>query len=157
MVKNITRKRTWKRVGLKSSGKKGFNSWLYSPREQLQNCIWIFILGDPDDIPSVPHAHAQEKGYRLDAWTGDIYPAGNERNRTIGKLRRKELKKLHSDPDFIKFAKKHIEWYRAENPNIKFYIPEWFNLKNRQSRLALKNNENTINEYSFVGKAIINR
>ena len=43
-----------------------------------------FTIGDADDKPSVPHAHAQGTGYRLDAWTGDIYPAGSERKRTIG-------------------------------------------------------------------------
>lgn len=52
---------------------------LYSPHEKLQDCIWVFKLGDADDKPSVPHAHAQGKGYCLDAWTGDIYPAGTER------------------------------------------------------------------------------
>ena len=31
---------------------------LYSPREKLQDCIWIFTIGDADDKPSVPHAHA---------------------------------------------------------------------------------------------------
>ena len=45
---------------------------LYSPREKLQDCIWIFTIGDADDKPSVPHAHAQGTGYRLDAWTGEI-------------------------------------------------------------------------------------
>lgn len=34
---------------------------LYSPREKLQDCIWIFTIGDADDKPSVPHAHAQER------------------------------------------------------------------------------------------------
>ena len=52
----------------------------------------------------MPHAHAQGTGYRLDAWTGDIYPAGSERKRTIGKLSKKELARLHSDPGFLKFA-----------------------------------------------------
>ena len=70
---------------------------LYSPREKLQDCIWIFTIGDADDKPSVPHAHAQGTGYRLDAWTGDIYPAGSERKRTIVKLSKKELARLHSD------------------------------------------------------------
>ena len=52
----------------------------------------------------MPHAHAQGTGYRLDAWTGDIYPAGSERKRTIGKLSKKELARLHSDPGFLKLA-----------------------------------------------------
>jgi len=82
---------------------------LYSPREKLQDCIWIFTIGDADDKPSVPHAHAQGTGYRLDAWTGDIYPAGSERKRTIGKLSKKELARLHSDPGFLKFARKQSQ------------------------------------------------
>lgn len=73
---------------------------LYSPREKLQDCIWIFTIGDADDKPSVPHAHAQGTGYRLDAWTGDIYPTGSERKRTIGKLSKKSWRDYIQTPDF---------------------------------------------------------
>lgn len=128
---------------------------LYSPREKLQNCIWKFTIGDADDKPSVPHAHAKEKGYRLDAWTGDVYPPGNERIRTIGKLKSKELSKLHKDPGFIDFAKKQIEWYREENPQISFYVPEWFELKNRQVRLGMMKQPKTVNKFVFIGKVSI--
>lgn len=78
---------------------------LYSPKEKLYNCIWVFKIGDADDNPSVPHAHAQEFRYRLNAWTGEVYPAGTERDKVIGNLSRKELESLHRDPGFLKFAK----------------------------------------------------
>ena len=42
---------------------------LYVTREKFFNCKWKFITGDEDDHPSVPHAHAVEKGYRLNKLT----------------------------------------------------------------------------------------
>ena len=47
----------------KTTMEKRFSIQLYSPREKYYNCIWKFTLGDADDKPSVPHAHAQEFGY----------------------------------------------------------------------------------------------
>ena len=126
---------------------------LYSPREKLQDCIWIFTIGDADDKPLVPHAHAQGTGYRLDAWTGDIYPAGSERKRTIGKLSKKELARLHSDPGFLKFARKQIQWYRENNPKINFYVPEWFTTLTRRSKLAAIKQEGVAGVFS-VGLAV---
>lgn len=128
---------------------------LYSPREKLQDCIWIFTIGDADDKPLVPHAHAQGTGYRLDAWTGDIYPAGSERKRTIGKLSKKELARLHSDPGFLKFARKQIQWYRENNPKINFYVPEWFTTLTRRSKLAAIKQEGVAGVFVFVGKSHI--
>lgn len=144
-----------KRVRTKNGLRKVLGPQLYSPREKMQDCIWIFKLGDADDKPSVPHAHAQGKGYRLDAWTGDIYPAGTERKRTIGKLKRKELAKLHSDPGFIDFTKKQIQWYRENNPHISFYIPEWFETQMKKARLVASNKESEIDTFIFEGKAYI--
>jgi hypothetical protein len=112
-------------------------------------------LGDADDKPSVPHAHSQETGYRLNAWTGDIYPAGAERGRIIGKLTDKELRKLHKDPKFLKFAGKHVEWYRETYPQISFYIPEWFTIKNSGVRLGRLNKEEQMETFVFLGKAIM--
>lgn len=128
---------------------------LYTPRTKLYNCLWVFTIGDPDDNPSVPHAHAQEKGFRLDAWTGNVYPAGNEREKIIGKLSKKELKQLHSDQKFLEFAKKQIEWYRSNFPNISFFVPEWFELKIKQMKLSVKNEVNENKVFAFVGNAVI--
>lgn len=94
---------------------------LYSPKEKLFNCRWIFTLGDPDDHPSVPHAHDQENGYRLNAWTGEIYPAGKDRKSVIGTLSEREIRKLHTDPNFLKFAQKQIAWYQKKFPYITFF------------------------------------
>lgn len=153
----IRKSKLFKRVSLRYRDKANhiISPKGYSPREQLQNCIWIFTIGDADDKPSVPHAHAKDVGYRLDAWTGDIYPAGNERKQTIGKLKRKELKKLHSDTDFLTFAKKQIEWYKSANPHISFYVPEWFILKSQQLRLIKLKQANEGNTFIFIGKASI--
>lgn len=111
---------------MKLKSTKPFDHQLYSPREKVQNYIWIFKIGDPDDKPSVPHGHAKDVGYRLDVWTGNIYPAGKERKNSIGKLKKKELRKLYADQGFIDFAKKQIEWYRETYPHINFYVPDWF-------------------------------
>lgn len=148
LIGKITHK---SKIGLVNGGRPR----LYSPREKLYDCIWVFTIGDADDHPSIPHAHAQEKGFRLDAWTGDIYPAGNERERIIGKLKRKELEKLHSDPQFLAFARKQIDWYREENPHISFYVPEWFELKYKQPQLLAKNVESELEVFVFCGKASV--
>lgn len=130
---------------------------LYSPREKMQNCIWIFKLGDSDDHPSIPHAHAQEVGYRLDAWSGDIYSAGNERTRKVGKLTPKELRKLHRDQGFLRFAKKQIDWYRTEYPHIEFFVPEWFEIMYMKMCGVKMNRSDDIGGYVFLGKAIIKK
>ena len=145
------------RLGIKRRPQTSSSFQNYSPREKLQDCIWVFTIGDPDDNPSVPHAHAQEHGYRLDAWTGDIYPAGNERNRTIGKLKRKELDKLHSDSAFIRFAKKQIEWYRENKPQINFFVPDWFEIKCQQRRGLTRKEEQVEDYFIFVGRASIRK
>ena len=84
----------------------------YTPHGKMENRIWKFTIGDADDHPSIPHAHAKETGERLNPWTGEIYQAGNKRTQVIGRVRSKELNRLHSDPKFIEFARKQIEWYR---------------------------------------------
>ena len=129
--------------------------WLYTPREKLQDCTWDFTLGDADDHPSVPHAHAREYGYRLDAWTGNIYPAGNNRKNIIGHLNRKELQKLHSDKKFIVFASKQIDWYKKANPNIDFYIPEWFKKVSLQVHRRTYSRAFSHTTLTFIGKAVI--
>lgn len=123
----------------------------YAENLVLKGGLWVFTLGDPDDKPSVPHAHAEELGYRLDAWTGNIYPAGSEREKTIGHLSRKELHKLHSDYKFLKFAKNHIDWYKATYPHINFYIPEWFNNKLNRDFLSFANTGDESDILAFGG------
>ena len=70
-------------------------------------------------------------------------------------MKPKELSKLHKDPRFIAFAKKQIAWYRTENPQISFYVPEWFELKNRQVRLGMIKQPKTIEKFVFIGQANI--
>lgn len=48
------RKSNWLRYRIK--GKIGPQS--YIPRSKLRNYIWVFTIGDADDNPSIPHAHA---------------------------------------------------------------------------------------------------
>lgn len=108
---------------------------MYTPRVKLCGCTWVFTIGDPDDKPSVPHAHAVDSGYRLDAWSGDIYPAGTERMQKIGKLKQKDLRRLHSDPKFLAHAKKQIDWYREKYPTTHFYVPDWFTLSSLKMQL----------------------
>ena len=76
-----------------------------------------------------------------------------ERKRTIGKLSKKELARLHSDPGFLKFARKQIQWYRENNPKINFYVPEWFTTLTRRSELATIKQEEVADVFAFVGKS----
>ena len=131
--------------------------WLYSPREKLHNCVWVFTIGDSDDHPSVPHAHAVEYGYRLNAWTGEIFPAGNERENTIGHLKKKELNKLHSDKQFIDFSKKQIDWYMKAYPDIHFFVPDWFKNKYINMKLHSRKIENEKTTLVFKADAIIHK
>lgn len=151
------RVKLWKRISPRFKNTKPFSPQLYSPREKVQNYIWIFKIGDPDDKPSVPHGHAKDVGYRLDVWTGNIYPAGKERKNSIGKLKKKELRKLYADQGVIDFAKKQIEWYRETYPHINFYVPEWFVLKSEQPKLIVKSKEKQSSTFIFIGKAFINQ
>lgn len=128
----------------------------YTPRERMWNCIWDFILGDEDDHPSVPHAHAREGGYRLDAWNGLIYPAGNERKRTIGKLKRKELDKLHNDSRFRDFAADHIQWYKSAHPQYKgedipLWMKDYIAQQTSTHKISLMKNQRT--QFSFECEA----
>lgn len=125
------------------------------PKEKLHNYLWIFKLGDVDDNPSVPHAHAKGLGYRLNAWTGDIYPAGSDRITVIGRLSKKELGKLHRDQGFLKFARKQIEWYQSEYPYIRFDVPEWFRLKCLSKKKGSVFREDVVEVYIFCGKATV--
>ena len=124
----------------------------YIPKDRIHNYIWVFKVGDVDDHPSVPHAHSKEEGHRLNAWTGEIYPAGNERIRVIGMLKSKELSRLHKDNGFVNFAKKQINWYHEHFPSTNFFVPEWFKLKYLQEKKAsFEDNENIPDEYVLTG------
>ena len=149
------RRRKLSRPLVKRTGISFFKPQLYSPKEKMQNCRWFFTIGDPDDHPSVPHGHDKEHGYRLDAWTGKIYPKGNERNRIIGKLSRQELSCLHSDPKFLNYAQKQIKWYRENYPNITFYVPDWIELRLRSSKTQTHSKANNNVVFVFMSKAVI--
>ena len=91
----------------------------------------------------------------MNAWTGEIYPAGNEREKILGRLTTKELQMLHKDRGFLKFAKKQIEWYREEYPHIRFWVPEWFELTYMKVCKVDTGKENNVDKYVFIGKAYI--
>lgn len=124
----------------------------YVPREKFRDCWWIFTIGDADDKPSVPHAHSKGEGYRLNAWNGEIYPAGNDRSTVINKLNRKELQRLHKDKKFIDFAVKQINWYRSEYPCISFFVPEWFRLAHMMKQVDLQKYDDVSDIYIFKSK-----
>ncbi len=127
-------------------------------RENLYKCIWEFRLSDADDHPSVPHAHAVEYGFRLNVWTGEVYPAGNDRKNVIGHLKKSELSSLYKNKAFLNFAARHIEWYRKEKPYINFYVPDWFKLKYLRAIDTVVNSSNKSETEAlvFVTKTYIN-
>lgn len=128
---------------------------LYSPRQKIYGCFWKFTLGDPDDIPSVPHAHSLDGKYKLDVWNGKVYNSGNERWKEVGTLKKKELAKLYSDSDFKQFAQKHIEWYRSEYPQIDFYIPDWFKTELSKLKMSVRSNTDETSIFVFGGTVVM--
>lgn len=128
---------------------------LYSPHQKIYGYFWKFTLGDPDDIPSVPHAHSVGGKYKLDVWKGIVYEAGNKRGKEVGMLKKRELVKLHSDSGFRKFAKKQIEWYRSEYPLIDFYIPDWFKVELSKTKMIVRGNTDETSTFVFVGTVVM--
>ena len=78
-------------------------SWeSYKLREKLGDYIWKLTIGDADNHPSVPHAHAVgAKGEKLDVWTGEIYHKGSERKKTGKKLGTKYLNENPNPPAML--------------------------------------------------------
>lgn len=85
---------------------------------------------------------------------GSISSRIREKN-IIGQLSRKELTKLHRDENFLKFAKKQIEWYQKEYPCIHFDIPEWFRIKCLSNKEVFTRKEELLNTYIFIGQVHI--
>lgn len=56
---------------------------------------WRFHKSDPDHWPSPLHGHNYECGWVINGVTGEIFDTTNRRYQ--GKLRRKELRRLHAD------------------------------------------------------------
>lgn len=127
---------------------------MYQPRYSLQKIMWEFNPYDNDMNPhlSIPHGDDYSPKYhtlKLNVYNGCIYTS--KHRRYAGKVRKKELKRLHQDPDFQKvkrdaekyrnggrittFAKSRIGIYRIELES------EMFNKrsnKNRRKYLWLK-------------------
>lgn len=123
----------------------------YRIKEKYYGYCWEITVGDPDDHPSVPHAHSKETGCRLNVWTGEIYPKGNERKKVLKKIKPSSLNILHNDEKFIEIAIKQIEWYRSYNPLIKFYVPDWFIRKHLTKQEAIYKKRNIdFKKYMFL-------
>ena len=63
---------------------------------------------------------------------------------------RTELSRLHKDAGFLNFAKKQIQWYQTNFPQITFFIPEWFRIKHMAVRVGGVRKKKEIEEYVFI-------
>ena len=106
-------------------------AWRYCPRITIYRMIWSFNKYDDDDWPSVPHGHSQDKKYKLNVWTGEVFDRITKK--TIGKASKKELSMLHGDSQFKRFAKETIQWHHKEHPEHQFSVPEWLMIETYKS------------------------
>lgn len=96
---------------------------LYRPNYKLYNEIWNMRLDDPDHFPSVPHGHSLSNRYKLNVWNGEVF--NRQTGKKVGKVPKKELRRLHQDDDFLDFARITIKTHHEIFPEHSFFIPEW--------------------------------
>lgn len=94
---------------------------------------WVFIKGDPDNYPSVPHGHYETKGKpwpKLDPYTGRAFKAKDQEEDRL-RLTKKEMADLWNDRTFRSFCLEHIAWYYEAYPYYRFRVenprrlPRW--------------------------------
>ena len=108
----------------------------------MNNRKWIFHLTDEDPFPSVLHGHCEEEKLKLDGFNGKIH---HEKDKTsFDNLTKKELKKLHSNPKFQRFARRRLEYYNQKFPGKKKEIPVW-----AQSSKCMEKADNS-EDFEFV-------
>jgi hypothetical protein len=76
-------------------------AFMLSPQSRLHD--WVFTVGDPDPLPSIPHGHwqTQSSPKKFDAYRGYIVINGN----SAGRLTRNEVAEFWNDGKFREFAR----------------------------------------------------
>lgn len=96
---------------------------------------WLFIVGDVDCFPSVPHGHYKRKTNpwpKLNPYTGVVFSSMKTED-VASRLTKKEMKLLWNDSKFIEECRKQIVWYSDFSPiysfpNARFgrhILPRW--------------------------------
>lgn len=81
---------------------------------------WFFIIGDPDNFPSVPHGHFDRRSkHKLDPYLGWVYMSSKQINR----LSRKLIIRLWNEDEFRSFAKSAILQFITDNPSFNWRVP----------------------------------
>lgn len=82
-----------------------------SVEPMLYGVHWIMHEHDADiNDPSCPHCHAKEKNWKLNIYTGEIFDYTNGKT-YIGKISKKEMKKLWNQKGFINLVARERKWY----------------------------------------------
>jgi hypothetical protein len=90
---------------------------------------WEVHKGDPDPLPSVPHAHHRNhQQKKLDLYRGFIHLG----NRRIDRVAKRELVLLWNDAAFRAFAREALEHFIAVNPRFKFRVTNPLRLPRRR-------------------------
>ena len=75
---------------------------------------WLFIKGDPDPHPAVPHGHRDGKPFpKLDPYLGSIHVSTTE---TSGRLSKDDTRALWNDQRFRDFAAEALVHFIGKNP-----------------------------------------
>ncbi|MCP3669455.1 MAG: hypothetical protein GY814_03260 [Gammaproteobacteria bacterium] len=103
--------------------------------ELLMMNQWMFTIGDEDCYPSVPHGHFQKKTRKwpkLNPYTGRVFTDVHKENAGM-RLKKRDMRELWSDPDFIGHCRKQVLWYSDFAPSYgfprarrgKLIFPKW--------------------------------
>lgn len=80
---------------------------------------WVFIVGDPDPYPSVPHGHWRRMPKpKLDPYLGWIYDG----TRQIRRESRRNIILLWNEQSFRTFAQKSVTHFIAQNPRFTWRV-----------------------------------
>ena len=82
---------------------------------------WQFIKGDPDPLPSVPHAHDEGRAFpKLDPYLGWIHTSTRQ---TSGRLGKDDTRALWNHDGFRDFASAALVHFAQENPGFVWRVP----------------------------------
>ena len=97
-------------IGMRNGG-----LFFYKPQFLLFKMNWYFHKADKDDIICIPHGDSidGDKKYQLNPYTGVV----SYKKKDVGKLHKKEYKRLWTDDGFLDFVKEARKVYLERNPN----------------------------------------
>ena len=125
--------------------KYGASLFLYRPRFLLYKMNWEFHKTDKDDIICIPHGDSigGDKKYQLNPYTGVVY----HKKKEIGKLHKKEYKRLWADEKFFDFVEEARKVYLERKPHA--VLPDMPILVSERKRIT-KCKKTSVQEYKNI-------